>query len=269
MRGKRADPQRKAAKRRSIPACAGEARWWGRRWFRRRVYPRVCGGSFVHQRGSPAAVGLSPRVRGRPQRKPRPAHRPRSIPACAGEARARNAEPSWQGVYPRVCGGSSMKGAKTTAGEGLSPRVRGKPGSLQGSAYNTRSIPACAGEAARHSACPIPSRVYPRVCGGSHPGIELDSPHPGLSPRVRGKPRRKRRRHRPAGSIPACAGEATTPAAIAIIPRVYPRVCGGSAATHARIAAQRGLSPRVRGKRYVLPNSRRKIRSIPACAGEA
>ena len=49
---------------------------------------------------------------------------------------------------------------------------------------------------------------------------------------------------------------------------VYPRVCGGNSGLIAAIYAACGLSPRVRGKRRVLPARRRAIGSIPACAGE-
>ena len=50
----------------SIPACAGEPRRHRRRPRRRRVYPRVCGGTSVDQPAICGVNGLSPRVRGNP-----------------------------------------------------------------------------------------------------------------------------------------------------------------------------------------------------------
>ena len=50
---------------------------------------------------------------------------------------------------------------------------------------------------------------------------------------------------------------------------VYPRVCGGSGALPGSELAWAGLSPRVRGKPDYGDFIREKLRSIPACAGEA
>ena len=69
----------------SIPACAGEP---ARGRLARRtvgVYPRVCGGTFELTNDYNAADGLSPRVRGNLGSVFHSHHRPRSIPACAGE----------------------------------------------------------------------------------------------------------------------------------------------------------------------------------------
>ena len=50
----------------SIPACAGEPCCGGPAARKARVYPRVCGGTAIRKRQSPARGGLSPRVRGNP-----------------------------------------------------------------------------------------------------------------------------------------------------------------------------------------------------------
>ena len=49
---------------------------------------------------------------------------------------------------------------------------------------------------------------------------------------------------------------------------VYPRVCGGTPGRKASIKEMMGLSPRVRGNRFLPLLLRRRERSIPACAGE-
>ena len=49
---------------------------------------------------------------------------------------------------------------------------------------------------------------------------------------------------------------------------VYPRVCGGTAPSIVFRCSCDGLSPRVRGNRCGYESEARRLRSIPACAGE-
>ena len=90
----------------SIPACAGEPPFDPRRWDRRAVYPRVCGGTISSATFSPSTIGLSPRVRGNPDRRTGPDLSWWSIPACAGEPLSRRKKKTNRVVYPRVCGGT-------------------------------------------------------------------------------------------------------------------------------------------------------------------
>ena len=75
----------------SIPACAGEASLAAVVGRRLGVYPRVCGGSRPDGRQRRPHQGLSPRVRGKRIAVKLSHPRPRSIPACAGEAPLANA----------------------------------------------------------------------------------------------------------------------------------------------------------------------------------
>ena len=70
----------------SIPACAGEAPLVGVCQLPDGVYPRVCGGSGYAFPPSQSPRGLSPRVRGKLDRRISISGATRSIPACAGEA---------------------------------------------------------------------------------------------------------------------------------------------------------------------------------------
>ena len=229
VRGKRGGAHPVSRNRGSIPACAGEALSPATRPCLAGVYPRVCGGSLVVQRTRAGYAGLSPRVRGKPTRGDRPCGGHRSIPACAGEALLGGMAHDAQRVYPRVCGGSPLPGARNSRRAGLSPRVRGKPGSSTRKCRRRRSIPACAGEATPTARCRPPATVYPRVCGGSPLRVGVALLVSGLSPRVRGKPAGRRRPPAIPGSIPACAGEALSERPPTPSPAVYPRVCGGSA----------------------------------------
>ena len=252
----------------SIPACAGEP---GQRTPvppGQRVYPRVCGGTAPGDDVLPEVQGLSPRVRGNRQGRGPPRLAVGSIPACAGEPRLVGRHYVVDGVYPRVCGGTSSQAALVRATRGLSPRVRGNPLRIASRTRALGSIPACAGEPLT-SRCTTPiHRVYPRVCGGTSTGSLTAIPSKGLSPRVRGNHAVDRGPDCDLGSIPACAGEPGLAVLRQAIPWVYPRVCGGTFGDKAGWQSVLGLSPRVRGNRGSLPACGTYRGSIPACAGE-
>ena len=70
----------------------------------------------------------------------------------------------------------------------------------------------------------------------------------GRSPRARGKPTGDVDPMPAAGSIPACAGEASALHASSSASRVDPRVRGGSVLLAAEPHGDHGRSPRARGK---------------------
>ena len=253
----------------SIPACAGEAQVKLQRVDAAAVYPRVCGGSPPAPPTRRQPSGLSPRVRGKPPLPPTGCCAPRSIPACAGEARQGREEIGDAEVYPRVCGGSDRAFFPAGPGAGLSPRVRGKPMVRSTPGAKPWSIPACAGEATTSGEGSPTYKVYPRVCGGSRFGKEPVLFDEGLSPRVRGKPDPQVAREEFNRSIPACAGEAMFLSPVYALASVYPRVCGGSRRPMEGVTDYQGLSPRVRGKLAELYGGQAHWGSIPACAGEA
>ena len=112
------------------------------------------------------------------------------------------------------------------------------------------------------------SQVYPCVCGGTPALCRAANIRPGLSPRVRGNRQLAQGRQHPARSIPACAGEPHNERRHSNGGRVYPRVCGGTGNIQPVFIHANGLSPRVRGNRLCPADFERRIRSIPACAGE-
>ena len=207
----------------------------------------MCGGTRYHLRIVPKTRGLSPRVRGNPDRHTERGRPRRSIPACAGEPPGGRWCGGRSAVYPRVCGGTPRKMYTAQRSPGLSPRVRGNRVAGGVARAAAGSIPACAGEPIS-LATPAPSTpVYPRVCGGTASLSQLGIGVAGLSPRVRGNPgRTPGRRPRP-GSIPACAGEPARRPRGRPGTAVYPRVCGGTALTTLDTVSTMGLSPRVRG----------------------
>ena len=130
----------------SIPACAGEPHRGSARSRAKRVYPRVCGGTFQEAFDTHIPTGLSPRVRGNPVLHLLEKVGLGSIPACAGEPTKRASVPEIRRVYPRVCGGTTSGGSTARGARGLSPRVRGNPKVEPRGGMRRGSIPACAGE---------------------------------------------------------------------------------------------------------------------------
>ena len=171
-------------------------------------------------------------------------------------------------VYPRVCGGTSGTPQTADGRGGLSPRVRGNRLRLIITAYVKRSIPACAGEPTCGSWSARRRWVYPRVCGGTHISSSSARAIWGLSPRVRGNPRRVPAHQARLRSIPACAGEPGRPQIRSVLREVYPRVCGGTTPSSDSGDTSHGLSPRVRGNPAGPDLRSPRQRSIPACAGE-
>ena len=111
----------------SIPACAGEPCPPPRMSSSSRVYPRVCGGTWVCPALPTGYGGLSPRVRGNPGKTAILLYSAGSIPACAGKPRSANSSGTSGRVYPRVCGETENRPQQGAEAEGLSPRVRGNP----------------------------------------------------------------------------------------------------------------------------------------------
>ena len=172
----------------------------------------------------------------------------RSIPAWAGETGPGHKSPRRCQVYPRV-GGGNQAGKRAVAGSpGLSPRGRGKPMAVPPFTSVLRSIPAWAGETASVAIPSPPAAVYPRVGGGNGRSALPRALQPGLSPRGRGKRRRRAWPWICKGSIPAWAGETKGFAVWMIMSSVYPRVGGGNAPRSPAAEDIQGLSPRGRGK---------------------
>ena len=172
--------------------------------------------------------GLSPRGRGK-HRGRFPIQSPsRSIPAWAGETPAVISPSVLPEVYPRVGGGNERPPGYTRIFGGLSPRGRGKPGISGHPTCGSRSIPAWAGETWPAAICLSCSRVYPRVGGGNPSGRDIEIAGHGLSPRGRGKRRRRRNAAMDTRSIPAWAGETGGWPVVVKAVEVYPRVGGGN-----------------------------------------
>ena len=191
----------------SIPACTGEPPTSVGLRPSLTVYPRVYGGTLGRSLGRLGSLGLSPRVRGNPEHRPRRSHLSRSIPACTGEPGGKWVWKVWDTVYPRVYGGTARHPRLKLPLCGLSPRVRGNLSNQGSDAVGFRSIPACTGEPKSFSSWLAGNKVYPRVYGGTSPRGPKRASNAGLSPRVRGNHDVESEHRFHVRSIPACTGE--------------------------------------------------------------
>ncbi len=192
------------------------------------VYPRMRGGAFSGISSTSMTPGLSPHARGSHfPAHPAPAASG-SIPACAGEPNGDGDADRLFRVYPRMRGGASFSGGRTSAYMGLSPHARGSRHRWQRGVYHPGSIPACAGEPAS-ARLDFPSDgVYPRMRGGAVAIRQQRQQSPGLSPHARGSLQQEFADGYIEGSIPACAGEPPSQRVEAWASTVYPRMRGGA-----------------------------------------
>ena len=90
----------------SIPARAGEPESTQAQVQLGGVYPRACGGTGCGGFLAQQSYGLSPRVRGNPERDAAVRVLGGSIPARAGEPSTATTAGNMTRVYPRACGGT-------------------------------------------------------------------------------------------------------------------------------------------------------------------
>ena len=268
LRGNRSRGPASTPWRRSIPAPAGEPSTGGCTGTKSRVYPRACGGTTMGTGSMRYLTGLSPRLRGNLLNNVEDMTLRGSIPAPAGEPFPDGVAGPRPGVYPRACGGTAWAPGTAQVGGGLSPRLRGNHGFAADRDGRGGSIPAPAGEPPTSGMAARPCRVYPRACGGTPAHTTIRLLYLGLSPRLRG--------NRPAGprgpgrgrSIPAPAGEPQRAFPTAPSTPVYPRACGGTRDSYVAHPRTGGLSPRLRGNPWPVPQGLPLHPVYPRACGE-
>ena len=216
------------------------------------VYPHVCGATQSLFYSVFLFLGLSPRVWGNPSCHACAFVISGSIPTCVGQPLAVLAGPAARTVYPHVCGATLFLLPQRSTMSGLSPRVWGNQ--AVGLVYTRmgRSIPTCVGQPARDRTMPCSNKVYPHVCGATHPHPPPSHCQAGLSPRVWGNLALSLYSRCPKRSIPTCVGQPAESLVASFVYRVYPHVCGATPFPRHHCPAQKGLSPRVWGNHQQL-----------------
>ena len=268
VRGKRSWSSRSRCPRGLIPACAGKTTSSVLIGPGPPAHPRVCGENVGAKVRTWPRPGSSPRVRGKPGVHAGPGRVHGLIPACAGKTISQSARTRNVSAHPRVCGENLAHLWVKRDGRGSSPRVRGKQAHRESNAHEPGLIPACAGKTSRARTLEYLTWAHPRVCGEN--GLAYGTPvlRLGSSPRVRGKPHDARRARGASGLIPACAGKTPSSPRSSGAGEAHPRVCGENRGGWGGRRAQRGSSPRVRGKPRGPAAHRAPPGLIPACAGK-
>ena len=253
---------------RLIPARAGKTSGGWSSPCAWSAHPRACGENSPHYFHKAPAAGSSPRVRGKRASRRSLVNLRGLIPARAGKTPTPST-PSWPGpAHPRACGENPATRTMLAMLAGSSPRVRGKQQGLQGALHRARLIPARAGKTSGDSSPARAAWAHPRACGENLVDIaDIRFPQ-GSSPRVRGKPHRRRPRRQAGRLIPARAGKTSARSGTRATRRAHPRACGENK-LHAEVAnILLGSSPRVRGKPHQLDQMARDPGLIPARAGK-
>ncbi len=211
------------------------------------VHPRGCGEHLIRGKLSNVYVGSSPRVRGTLVAPGSCLCWIRFIPAGAGNTHHRLPDTSLTPVHPRGCGEHLLKSVKDSPIVGSSPRVRGTLTDEDLEFIDRRFIPAGAGNTKK--------------------GSSQTLLHTGSSPRVRGT--HPMPSHTPSATrfIPAGAGNTSPRYVLCPLSPVHPRGCGEHLCISIPTLNGSGSSPRVRGTLDPVLSPDRKLRFIPAGAG--
>ena len=186
VRGTRPQVLAAGARRRFIPAGAGNAGPSHSPGAAAAVHPRGCGERDREKTVGMPDPGSSPRVRGTRDRYRPPIARVRFIPAGAGNAVRPGRLMKKPSVHPRGCGERAVTFTRVAADDGSSPRVRGTPIPPAAPARWRRFIPAGAGNAVRRRLLERGAAVHPRGCGERLRDRWFVMASSGSSPRVRG-----------------------------------------------------------------------------------
>ena len=257
------------AVRRFIPAPAGNSACLSYFGVVRPVHPRACGELGCRNSEIQVANGSSPRLRGTLGRRGGCNRGGRFIPAPAGNSFRNSVHSALLSVHPRACGELTIAVVGGTLDNGSSPRLRGTQGRMCLHGRRSRFIPAPAGNSARRSRQIRHAAVHPRACGELWPTAAKVGNLDGSSPRLRGTrdgvPRLVRRRR----FIPAPAGNSFGIDDITDLPAVHPRACGELSRSSSRRGSCSGSSPRLRGTQPSRGVVVRRVRFIPAPAGNS
>ena len=187
VRGKRPVRVGVSAKRRIIPARAGQTPSGIADSSHRADHPRACGANSSTIKSITVPSGSSPRVRGKLVLGVVGLAGSRIIPARAGQTHVNACKLMIRPDHPRACGANSFQPPIIGLDYGSSPRVRGKRPRSRRTAHHQRIIPARAGQTTHGHAGNGQGPDHPRACGANVKCFSINEPEYGSSPRVRGK----------------------------------------------------------------------------------
>ena len=191
----------------------------------------------------------------------------RFIPAHAGNTCVLRGVLNPFSVHPRARGEHHGVRENLYRDAGSSPRTRGTPLQLDHNDFQTRFIPAHAGNTDPRRGGDRRMPVHPRARGEHACTSGARVPPTGSSPRTRGTQLRVRRGRLQHRFIPAHAGNTWPHEQHQRSPAVHPRARGEHTSRPRTASRKTGSSPRTRGTRGPARRDRRPRRFIPAHAG--
>ena len=252
---------------RFIPAHAGNTRSGAVYGGRAAVHPRARGEHAPGFTPQPRPDGSSPRTRGTHSRIIVKSLHARFIPAHAGNTMGAVYRAQKRTVHPRARGEHFEIIETDQPRTGSSPRTRGTRTTTATIPFNSRFIPAHAGNTAPSHIIHICPSVHPRARGEHIQGAQIGQTLSGSSPRTRGTPGKRWTRSTVWRFIPAHAGNTGSGKGSGRKKSVHPRARGEHMALNGKKFKSGGSSPRTRG----TPHSFRRLcprrRFIPAHAG--
>ena len=232
------------------------------------AYPRSRGATGVTAMAFFQARGLSPLARGNRGGQAAQGLLEGPIPARAGQPVDDHAGLHGCRAYPRSRGATVRRPFAGWRCRGLSPLARGNRGRHHRQWPRQGPIPARAGQPTRASISAAFSWAYPRSRGATELTTRPQAGQLGLSPLARGNHDVGREEETLPGPIPARAGQPTWSSPACRTSRAYPRSRGATGEPTFAREAYEGLSPLARGN--LLPNrpALKRLRPIPARAGQ-
>ena len=246
-RGTRPRPRRRRARRRFIPARAGNTLVTSAEYIRSPVHPRSRGEHAVSIALSIFANGSSPLARGTPRRVDADRKRPRFIPARAGNTKPSSSVMVISTVHPRSRGEHMPIADMLRNVTGSSPLARGTRSAIRLWCMAHRFIPARAGN------------TIARCIGRQS--------HAGSSPLARGTLGWSSLEPRGDRFIPARAGNTRRLRTAGRASSVHPRSRGEHRPPARGGGCLNGSSPLARGTHRRRLSARARLRFIPARAG--
>ena len=268
MRGKPVRSRRLRARRRIIPAHAGQTNSVPAKRSSHADHPRACGANPALSVMTAAPAGSSPRMRGKRaghRLRPRPY---RIIPAHAGQTTATRCPCESPADHPRACGANLTADDAHASTAGSSPRMRGKHLFDAFRVRGGRIIPAHAGQTMRCARLGRVMKDHPRACGANLASRRFHHGLSGSSPRMRGKHDRYGHAVAQRRIIPAHAGQTALSSSSLVNATDHPRACGANGGLPMAFSWLTGSSPRMRGKRVEPVCDGAEVRIIPAHAGQ-
>ena len=202
-------PRRKS--HRFIPASAGNTLYWPTKRVTPSVHPRERGEHFQETAPGEKVTGSSPRARGTLSAISAARSLPRFIPASAGNTQFRNSPATITPVHPRERGEHDRLWLAAAVVFGSSPRARGTLPLEFPRWWQSRFIPASAGNTTQDVPTPEDPSVHPRE-RGEHTGLTpTTTGTSGSSPRARGTLMDREAFFSVNRFIPASAGNTASP----------------------------------------------------------